>query len=130
PIVVSEWSSAYVVRGPDDTRSCMEVVLVTGSSGLIGSEVCTYFAEAGYSVHGIDNNQRASFFGPEGDTRWNNPASDAGWRTARHNRIHHLQTACFNQSGIVTPRPGAISTGSVVRTSSLRISVPVESLQR
>jgi nucleoside-diphosphate-sugar epimerase len=39
----------------------MEVVLVTGSSGLIGSEVCTYFAEAGYSVHGIDNNQRASF---------------------------------------------------------------------
>jgi CDP-paratose 2-epimerase len=49
----------------------MEVVLVTGSSGLIGSEVCTYFAKAGCSVHGIDNNQRASFFGPEGDTRWN-----------------------------------------------------------
>jgi CDP-paratose 2-epimerase len=49
----------------------MDIVLVTGSSGLIGSEVCTYFAKACYSVHGIDNNQRASFFGPEGDTRWN-----------------------------------------------------------
>ena len=49
----------------------MDIVLVTGSSGLIGSEVCTYFAGIDYSVHGIDNNQRASFLGPEGDTRWN-----------------------------------------------------------
>ncbi|WP_234736949.1 NAD-dependent epimerase/dehydratase family protein [Tellurirhabdus bombi] len=48
------------------------VILVTGSSGLIGSEVCMYFSkEAGYTVHGIDNNQRAVFFGPQGDTRWN-----------------------------------------------------------
>lgn len=46
-------------------------VLVTGSSGLIGSEVCHAFAAAGYTVHGIDNNQRAVFFGPQGDTRWN-----------------------------------------------------------
>src|SRR5687767_5878885 len=47
-------------------------LLVTGSSGLIGSEVCTYFArELGYTVHGVDNNQRAVFFGPQGDTRWN-----------------------------------------------------------
>jgi CDP-paratose 2-epimerase len=47
-------------------------LLVTGSSGLIGSEVCTYFArELGYKVHGVDNNQRAVFFGPQGDTRWN-----------------------------------------------------------
>jgi CDP-paratose 2-epimerase len=45
-------------------------VLVTGSSGLIGSEVCTYFARQGAAVHGLDNNQRAVFFGPEGDTRW------------------------------------------------------------
>lgn len=47
-------------------------LLVTGSSGLIGSEVCVYFArELGCAVHGIDNNQRAVFFGPQGDTRWN-----------------------------------------------------------
>ena len=47
-------------------------LLVTGSSGLIGSEVCSYFArELGYTVHGLDNNQRAVFFGPQGDTRWN-----------------------------------------------------------
>ena len=49
-----------------------KTLLVTGSSGLIGSEVCAYFArELGYAVHGIDNNQRAAFFGPQGDTRWN-----------------------------------------------------------
>ena len=46
-------------------------LLVTGSSGLIGSEVCTYFAGRGWAIHGLDNNQRAVFFGPAGDTRWN-----------------------------------------------------------
>lgn len=43
-------------------------ILVTGSAGLIGSEVCTYFHDHGYKVIGIDNNQRAVFFGPQGDT--------------------------------------------------------------
>jgi len=46
-------------------------VLVTGSSGLIGSEVALFLAERGCSIHGVDNNQRAIFFGPQGDTRWN-----------------------------------------------------------
>jgi len=50
----------------------VKTLLVTGSSGLIGSEVCGFFGrERGFQVHGIDNNQRAVFFGPQGDTRWN-----------------------------------------------------------
>ncbi|NET30427.1 MAG: NAD-dependent epimerase/dehydratase family protein [Cyanothece sp. SIO1E1] len=49
----------------------MKTLLVTGSSGLIGSEVCSYFDQLGWSVHGVDNNQRAVFFGTQGDTRWN-----------------------------------------------------------
>lgn len=49
----------------------MRKILVTGSSGLIGSEVCTYFSRQGWAIHGIDNNQRAVFFGTQGDTRWN-----------------------------------------------------------
>lgn len=50
----------------------MRTLVVTGSSGLIGSEICTYFSrEPGWVVHGVDNNQRAVFFGPQGDTRWN-----------------------------------------------------------
>ena len=49
----------------------MKKLLVTGSSGLIGSEVCTHFSKLGWEVHGLDNNQRKIFFGDSGDTRWN-----------------------------------------------------------
>ena len=45
-------------------------ILITGSSGLIGSEVCSYFSQQGHLIHGIDNNQRAVFFGSDGDTSW------------------------------------------------------------
>jgi CDP-paratose 2-epimerase len=45
-------------------------VLVTGSSGLIGSEAVLYFAERGHRVFGIDNNLRRQFFGEDGDTTW------------------------------------------------------------
>jgi CDP-paratose 2-epimerase len=46
-------------------------VLITGSSGLIGSEAVIYFDALGADVVGVDNNMRAVFFGPDGDTRWN-----------------------------------------------------------
>jgi CDP-paratose 2-epimerase len=49
----------------------MPKILVTGSSGLIGSEVVSFFANSGWEVYGIDNDMRADFFGPQGDTRWN-----------------------------------------------------------
>jgi CDP-paratose 2-epimerase len=49
----------------------MPSLLVTGSSGLIGSEVCVHFHHLGWHIHGVDNNQRAVFFGEQGDTRWN-----------------------------------------------------------
>jgi len=49
----------------------MKKLLVTGSSGLIGSEVVAGFSAVGWEVHGVDNNMRADFFGPQGDTRWN-----------------------------------------------------------
>ncbi|MEO1516120.1 MAG: NAD-dependent epimerase/dehydratase family protein [Bacteroidota bacterium] len=48
----------------------MKKLLVTGSSGLIGSEVVRYFHRKGWQIIGIDNNMRADFFGPKGDTRW------------------------------------------------------------
>ena len=46
-------------------------LLITGSSGLIGSEAVTYYDNRGYDVHGIDNNMRQKFFGQAGDTTWN-----------------------------------------------------------
>src|SRR5579859_4414985 len=46
-------------------------ILVTGSSGLIGSEAVQYYDSRGHKVIGVDNNMRAQFFGPMGDTTWN-----------------------------------------------------------
>ncbi len=65
-----------------------KTILVTGSSGLIGSEVCTYFSrELGYTVHGVDNNQRAVFFGPQGDTRWNQQRLAEGLPGFEHHEV-------------------------------------------
>jgi CDP-paratose 2-epimerase len=49
----------------------MNTLLITGSNGLIGSEMVTHFHRLGWRLHGVDNNMRADFFGPQGDTRWN-----------------------------------------------------------
>lgn len=46
-------------------------LLVTGSSGLVGSEIVSFFDAMGWQTVGVDNNMRAEFFGPDGDTRWN-----------------------------------------------------------
>ncbi|MBI2839297.1 MAG: NAD-dependent epimerase/dehydratase family protein [Acidobacteria bacterium] len=46
-------------------------ILVTGSSGLIGSEAVRHFDALGHITYGIDNNMRREFFGPGGDTTWN-----------------------------------------------------------
>ena len=76
-------------------------ILVTGSSGLIGSEVVSYFHSLGWQVHGIDNNMRADFFGPQGDTRWNQHRLE---RTCKNFKHHELDirdrqgvTACIKE---------------------------------
>lgn len=85
----------------------MKKILVTGSSGLIGSEVCVHFGQLGWEVHGLDNNQRAIFFGPNGDTRWNQHRLEASISGYRH---HELDIR--NREGIIgliaTLRPDAI----------------------
>jgi CDP-paratose 2-epimerase len=62
-------------------------ILVTGSSGLIGSEVATHFDALGWEVHGVDNNQRAVFFGEAGDTRWNQARLAANLRHFAHHEL-------------------------------------------
>jgi CDP-paratose 2-epimerase len=64
-----------------------QTLLVTGSSGLIGSEVVEYFCKLGWSVHGIDNNMRAEFFGPQGDTRWNQQRLKASYPRFNHHEL-------------------------------------------
>lgn len=82
-------------------------LLVTGSSGLIGSEVCCYFAASGWRIHGIDNNQRAEFFGPQGDTRWNQSRLQQTLSD-----FHHHEIDIRNRNGIMELikeiRPSAI----------------------
>ncbi len=62
-------------------------VFITGSSGLIGSELVTFFDSRATRVIGIDNNMRADFFGPEGDTTWNLQRLRQSTRRFSH---HHL----------------------------------------
>jgi len=71
-------------------------LLVTGSSGLIGSEVCVHFANRGWEVHGLDNNQRAVFFGPAGDTRWNQQRLE---KTI--DRFHHHELDIRDRAGVL-----------------------------
>jgi CDP-paratose 2-epimerase len=61
--------------------------LITGSSGLIGSEVCIDFEHRGFEVHGVDNNQRAVFFGPAGDTRWNQRRLESKLKHFEHHEL-------------------------------------------
>jgi CDP-paratose 2-epimerase len=65
----------------------MSRLLVTGSSGLIGSEMVAHFAALGWEVHGVDSNQRAVFFGPGGDTRWMQQRLTATYRNFRHHEL-------------------------------------------
>ena len=62
-------------------------VLVTGSAGLIGSEAVEFFDHLDFDVHGLDNNMRADFFGPGGDTTWNRQRLEAICRRYTH---HHI----------------------------------------
>ncbi len=50
--------------------SAPKTVLITGSTGLIGSQAARFFCSKGFAVHGVDNNLRQYFFGADGDTRW------------------------------------------------------------
>ncbi len=73
----------------------MKKLLVTGSSGLVGSEVCAFFAQDGYEIHGIDNNQRAIFFGPQGDNRRNQQRLQQQLR-----KFHHHELDIRDRQGI------------------------------
>ena len=70
----------------------LKKLLVTGSSGLIGSEMCSYFTAKGWKIHGLDNNQRAVFFGPQGDTRWNQKRLASSITGFEHHEARALAT--------------------------------------
>ncbi|MEM1357409.1 MAG: NAD-dependent epimerase/dehydratase family protein [Bacteroidota bacterium] len=75
----------------------MNKLLVTGSSGLIGSEVVRHFSTLGWKVYGIDNNMRADFFGPRGDTRWNQ-----GQLITQCPGFEHLELDIRDRAGVLS----------------------------
>jgi CDP-paratose 2-epimerase len=49
----------------------MDVAIITGSAGLIGSEAAHFFADQGLNIVGVDNDMRRHFFGADASTAWN-----------------------------------------------------------
>ena len=78
-------------------------ILVTGSSGLIGSEAALYFDSLGNRVFGIDNNMRRLFFGPAGDTLWNLERLKATTKSFQHADIDVRDRAAIE--GLFTSEP-------------------------
>jgi CDP-paratose 2-epimerase len=81
--------------------------LVTGSCGLIGSEVCIHLAKHGYSIFGVDSNERAVFFGPEGDTSWSLARLRQSIPTYFHSQID------------IRDRPGILELLSEIRPDAI-----------
>ena len=87
-------------------------LIVTGSLGLIGSEVSEYFLEKGWTVHGVDNNQRAVFFGSQGDNSSNQD------RLAKFGDLYqHHQVDIRDRQSVLDLIP-SIQPDSIVHTAA------------
>jgi CDP-paratose 2-epimerase len=103
----------------------MQTCLVTGSSGLIGSEVSAYFHERDFVVHGVDNNQREIFFGPQGNTRWN----ERRLQKALSHFTHH-ELDIRNRTGVLqlveTLKPSVIIHTAAQPSHDLAAKIPFD----
>lgn len=90
----------------------MKSILITGSSGLIGSEVVTQFCESQLEVHGVDNNMRASFFGEQGDTRWNQNRLES-----KYSNFHHHEIDIRNRNDVIEAI-GKIKPDAIIHTAA------------
>ncbi|MCK6579336.1 MAG: NAD-dependent epimerase/dehydratase family protein [Anaerolineae bacterium] len=102
-----------------------KTLLVTGSSGLIGSEVVAYFDRQGWQVHGIDNNMRADFFGVNGDTRWNQRRLESTCRHFTHYEIDVRDRAAV-RSYLDSLRPDLIVHTAAQPSHDLAASRPYD----
>src|SRR5579864_3228082 len=100
-------------------------VLITGSAGLIGSEVCQAFDERGFSVHGLDNNQRREFFGPDGDTSWNQKRLEGSLKSYTHHAVDMR-----NRAGVLelvqSLRPTCIVHAAAQPSHDLAAKIPFD----
>ncbi|HEY4706195.1 MAG TPA: NAD-dependent epimerase/dehydratase family protein [Thermodesulfobacteriota bacterium] len=100
-------------------------LLVTGSSGLIGSEIVEYFCREGWKVSGMDNNMRAVFFGPGGDTRWNQTRL-----IERHRSFEHIESDIRDRlrliAEVVRLKPDAIVHAAAQPSHDLAATRPFD----
>jgi len=74
----------------------MSVAIVTGSSGLVGSETAKFLHDQGLDVIGIDNDMRAYFFGPDASTSWNTQRLQSALPRFRHEAIDIRDAAAID----------------------------------
>lgn len=103
----------------------MQPCLVTGSSGLIGSEGSAYFHERGFAVHGVDNNQRGIFFGPQGNTRWNEQRLQQALPNFKHHELDIRDRAGVLEL-IATLKPAVIIHAAAQPSHDLAARIPFD----
>jgi len=81
----------------------MDIALITGSAGLIGSEAVEYFIQKEMTVVGLDNDMRKTFFGDEASTAWNRDRLKEAYPEYRHEQVdvrdHEAVKKVFEQYG-------------------------------
>lgn len=100
-------------------------VLVTGSSGLIGSEAVSYFSGLGHQVFGFDNNLRKFFFGEDGDTTWSLSALREAHPDFRHQDVDIRDRAAVLKA-LEEIRPEAIIHCAAQPSHDLAAKLPFE----
>ena len=74
-----------------------EVVLVTGSAGLIGGETVRFFSEKGFDCVGVDNDMRSYYFGDDASTKWNRQAIQEKYPSYVHRDLDIRASTAVNQ---------------------------------
>ena len=98
----------------------MQIIIVTGSSGLIGSETAKRFAQEGLRVVGIDNDMRAQFFGAEASTK---STRDELVKNLREYEHHELDIRDARSISALFPLPVAPTTPSVAPAGTLKLTL-------
>jgi len=105
-----------------------KTALITGSSGLVGSEAVAFLAERGWRVHGLDNNMRRDFFGADGDTTWNLERLRRDVRAFEHHELDIRDRPAVTQL-VQELRPGLIFHCAAQPSHDLAASRPFEDFE-